>query len=372
VTAPAIAAAREPARPQPVVGVVRVATASWRLPIRAAAVSLVGLALLAALCVASICLGDFPLPVGGVLAALTGHGDPVETFVVQDLRLPRVTCGALVGCALGLSGALTQTFARNPLASPDILGVTQGASVGAVAVIVIGGSGLAGATTGDGRVGDPGIGVSAAALGGAVIAALLVYVLAWRGGIGGQRFVLVGIGCAAALSAVTSWLLVHAQVWDARAATVWLTGSLGESGWGDVRPLGIALAVLGPAALVLAPTLRVLQLGDDSARSLGVRLQLGHLATLAIAVGLAAFAVSAAGPIEFVAFAVPQVAQRLAGGSRPPLVGSAVYGAALVVGADLVARVALPTELPVGLLTAIIGAPYLIYLLVRINRRSTA
>ena len=115
-----------------------------------------------------------------------------------------------------------------------------------------------------------------------------------------------------------------------------------------------------------------MQLGDDSAKSLGVRLQLAQAAVLVIAVGLAAFAVSAAGPIEFVAFVVPQIALRIAGGSRPPVLASVIYGAILVVGADLVARVILPVELPVGIVTSAIGAPYLIWLLVKRNRKVTA
>jgi iron complex transport system permease protein len=274
--------------------------------------------------------------------------------------------GVLVGACLGLSGALTQTFARNPLASPDVLGVTEGAAAGAVAVIVLGGTtGALGTTLSR-------FGIPSAALAGGLLTTALIYLLAWRRGIDGQRLVLVGIGCGAVLSAITSWLLVRAQIWDAAAAAVWLTGSLNARGWEQAEPVAWALLVLGPAALVMTATLRVLQLGDDSARALGVRLQLAQLATLVVAVGLAAFAVSAAGPIEFVAFVVPQIAMRLTGGSRPPLLASAVFGAVLVVGADLVARVVLPTELPVGLVTAVIGAPYLIWLLVRTNRRVTA
>jgi iron complex transport system permease protein len=335
-------------------------------------VSASGAVLLLVLCLVSISVGDFHVLLLAVVRALAGHGDPLQRLVVQELRLPRVCAGALVGAALGLSGALTQTFARNPLASPDILGVTQGAAVGAVAVIVLGGSGLVGTSLGEDSSGTGGLGVPTAALVGALLAATMVYALAWREGIGGNRLVLVGIGCAAMLEAVTSWLLVHAQVWDARAATVWLAGSLTDADWSAIRPLAVALLVLGPTALILAPTLRILQLGDDSARSLGVRVQLAHLATLLVAVGLAAFAVSAAGPIAFVAFAVPQAVQRMAGESRPPLVGSAVYGAVLVVAADLVARVVLPGDLPVGLVTAAIGAPYLIWILIRVNRKANA
>jgi iron complex transport system permease protein len=365
-------ASTSPARHTPAVSAIRIGSLSGRVPFRASLVAAVGVVVLTGGGLVSLSVGDVHVPVVGVVGPRLGHGDPLQAFVVEDLRLPRVTTGLLVGAALGLSGALPQTFARNPLASPDILGVTEGAAVGAVAVIILGGSGLVGTSLSEDGSGAGGIGVPVAALVGAFAAATLVYLLAWRGGIGGQRLVLVGIGCSAALSAVTSWLLVHAQLWDARAASVWLTGSLGDSAWDSTRPLAVALVVLGPVALALGPTLRALQLGDDSARSLGVRLQLAHLATLVVAVGLAAFAVSAAGPIAFVAFVVPQAVMRLARASRPPLLGSAVYGGVLVVAADLVARVVIPGDLPVGLLTAILGAPYLIWILVRLNRKAPA
>ncbi len=346
--------------------VLRVGGASWRVPLRATSVCVTGLGLLVLVSAVSIGTGDFPIPLPDVLRVLVGGGDPGQQFIVRELRLPRVVVGVLVGAALGLSGALTQTFARNPLASPDVLGVTEGASVGAVAVIVLAGTNGALATN------LSGISVPAAAMAGALLTTAAIYLLAWRRGIDGTRLILVGIGCGAVLSALTSWLLVRAQIWDAAAATVWLTGSLSSRGWEQAEPVAWALLVLLPAALVLSATLRALQLGDDSARSLGVRLQLAQLATLLIAVGLAAFAVSAAGPIEFVAFVVPQVALRLCRASRPPLLASAIYGAVLVVAADLLARVVLPTELPVGLVTAAVGAPYLIWLLVRTNRRVTA
>ena len=214
--------------------------------------------------------------------------------------------------------------------------------------------------------------MTTAALAGAALATLAIYLLAWRQGIDGTRLVLVGIGVGAMLSALVSWLLVRARIWDAQEAAVWLNGSINGRGWEQAMPLFWALVILLPAAMIASRTLRAMQLGDDSAKSLGVRLQLAQAAVLVIAVGLAAFAVSAAGPIEFVAFVVPQIALRIAGGSRPPVLASAIYGAILVVAADLVARVILPVELPVGIVTSAIGAPYLIWLLVKRNRKVTA
>nr|WP_204332311.1 iron chelate uptake ABC transporter family permease subunit [Geodermatophilus sabuli] len=308
--------------------------------------------------------GDFPIGVGDVLRTLVGLGEDRQRFIVLELRAPRIVVGALVGLALGLAGALFQTFARNPLASPDVLGITQGASVGAVAAIVLGGTSGVGGLLG-------GLGVPLAALAGALATGLLLFVLAWRAGIDGYRLVLVGIALWAVASALTDWLLTRAEVFDATAAYVWITGSLNARTWDQAVPLAASLAVLVPAALATSRSLGVLQFGDDTARGLGVRLVRAQTGVVLIAVGLTAAAVAAAGPIAFVALIVPQIAVRLTGGSRPPLLTSGLLGAALVIGADLLTRTVLPTALPVGILTAAVGAPYLLWLLVR-GRRSTS
>ncbi|MPQ98891.1 iron chelate uptake ABC transporter family permease subunit [Modestobacter sp. I12A-02628] len=325
-------------------------------------VPVVVLALLVLVSALSIGRGDYPIALTDVLRTMVGLGDPAAEFIVLELRAPRVVVGVLVGIALGLSGALVQTFARNPLASPDVLGVTQGASVGAVAVLALGGGSSAAA----GLLG--GAGLPLAALVGALATAALVVLLAWRTGIDGYRLVLVGIGISAICTALTDWLLVRADIAEATAAYVWITGSLNARGWDQALPLTLALAVLLPAALVLSRTLGALQFGDDTARSLGIRVTGSQALVLLVAVALAAAAVAAAGPIQFVALVVPQIAVRLTGGSRPPLLASALLGALLVVGADLVARTVLPVALPVGIVTAVLGAPYLIWLLV--SRRS--
>nr|WP_281385910.1 iron chelate uptake ABC transporter family permease subunit [Nocardioides luti] len=314
--------------------------------------------------------GDFVIPLGDVARTLLGGGDAGQQFIVRELRLPQTTVAVLVGAALGLAGALTQTFARNPLASPDILGVTDGASAGAVAVIVLSGASGYGAGLVTGPLQE--VGLPLAALAGGLGTAVLLYLLSWRRGIDGQRLVLIGIGLSAALTATTSWLLVKARIQDAASAQVWLNGSLTSRGWEQAVPLMWTLAVLAPLALLLVRSLNALQLGDDSARGLGVRLQWTQLLVLLTAVGLASVAVSAVGPLDFVAFVVPQVALRLTGGSRPPVLASMVLGGCLVVGADLVTRVVLPFALPAGLVTAAIGAPYLLWLLLRTNRKASA
>ena len=338
--------------------VVRAGRFSGTVSPRAVAVGVTGLVALAAAVVAGIGAGSFPIAPGDVVATLLGGGTTAQKLIVVDLRLPRVLTAVLVGAALAVSGALTQTFARNPLASPDVLGVTHGASLGAVAVIVLGGA--AGA-------------VPVAALTGALITAAAVYLLAWRRGVDGYRLVLVGIGVGEVVTAGVSWFLVRAEIVDAARATIWLNGSVAGAEWTQVRPLAAGLAVLLRLAVATAFTLQAMQFDDDVSRALGVRLQAARLAVVLTAVALAAAAVSAAGPIDFVAFVVPQIALRLCGGSRPPLLVSAILGALLVTAADLLARTALPErELPVGLVTAMVGAPYLLWLLMRTNRRTSA
>lgn len=349
----------------------RAGPVSWLVPVRAGLVAGVGLVVLGVLAALDLALGDFDIPVRAVVETLLGGGDPGQRFIVMELRLPQTTVALLAGAALGLSGALTQTFARNPLASPDTLGLNHGAALGAVAVIVLaGGAGGYGGGLVSGTLQQ--VGVPLAAFAGSLLAASLLYLLSWRRGLDGQRLVLVGVGLTAAMIALTNWLLVKARIQDAASAHVWLNGSLNARGWEQGRPLALALLALVPVALLLARTLNAMQLGDDSARVLGVRLQVTQLLTLVAACGLAAVAVAAVGPLGFVAFVVPQVALLLTGGSRPPMLASMVYGGVLVVGADLITRVVLPFALPAGLVTSAIGAPYLIWLLLRTNRKVSA
>jgi iron complex transport system permease protein len=308
--------------------------------------------------------GDYPIGVLDVLGIIAGGGEPADRFVVTELRLPRALTALLVGLAFGMAGAILQSLARNPLASPDILGITQGAGVGAVALIVLAGSSVGGAAA---FVGPPG-----AALVGGLLAATAIYLLAWRQGVSGFRLVLVGIAVSAVLTSLISYLLVVADITEAAQATVWLTGSLNGRGWEHVVPVALAVGLVGVVALVGGSTLAALRLGDDSARALGVRLQTGQAVLLGVSVVLASVAVAAAGPIPFVALIAPQLALRLVRSAGPPVVAAGLVGAVLVVGSDVVSRTVLPVELPVGVLTAAIGAPYLLYLLARRTRRFDA
>lgn len=303
----------------------------------------------------SLAVGDFPVPLGDVLAALVGAGSDDAAFIVGTLRMPRGLTAVLVGAAFGLSGAIFQRIARNPLASPDIIGINAGAAVAAVFVIVV----LGGTSTD----------VTVGALVGSTITALAIYLLAYRKGVTGYRLVLVGIGITAMLGSVTSYLLTRAEILDVQRATVWLTGSLNGRGWEHVRPVTIALVVLVPAAAGLARHLRVLELGDDTARGLGVRIEASRGALLLTGVALAAVSTASAGPVAFVALVAPQIARRLTDERTLALFPAAACGALLLVSADLLSRrLFAPTELPVGVFTAILGAPYLLYLLARSNR----
>ena len=337
--------------------VIRIGPVSAQLNVRSIGVSTVLAGVIFVLFCWTISVGDFPIPIGEVIATLFGGGSDDSRFVVGELRLPRAIVGALVGAAFGLSGAILQTIARNPLASPDIIGVTQGASLAAVGVIVLGGSG-------DLLGGVASIGVPIAALLGGSATALLVYTLSYRRGLVGYRLVLIGIGVGAVMTAAIQYMLTQTTIYEAARATVWLTGSLNGRSWGHVRPVATGLIVLVPLALVLGRQLRVLEMGDDAARGLGARVERSRLGLILCAVGLAALATASAGPVAFVAFFTPVIARRVVGPGQIALVPSALMGSAVVLASDLIARrILAPTELPVGIVTSIIGAPYLLYLL---------
>ncbi|GGQ72271.1 iron ABC transporter permease [Streptomyces asoensis] len=300
-------------------------------------------------------LGDYPVPFADVVRALGGAGDPGTLVVVRDLRLPRALTGALVGVAFGVSGAVFQTMTRNPLASPDMIGLTEGAGTAVVASVVLGRTG--------------GLGLSALGLLGALATALLVYALAWKGGTTGYRIVLVGIGVSWICTSATDFLVARGSRFQAQEAIGWLVGNLNGRTWGQVDTLAVALAVLLPVTLAMTRWMRTLQLGDDVAAGLGTPVQAVRLALLLAGVGLVAFGTAAAGPVAFVALACPQIAQRLAGTASPPPIVSGLTGALVVLGSDLLAREAVPgTELPVGIVTGALGAPVLLWLLIRANR----
>ena len=324
---------------------------SVRFDVRAFTV--VVLLLLAAL-VASVVLigtGDFPIPAADVLRTLAGNGTASQEFIVHDLRLPRVLVGLLVGAALGLGGALFQSVSRNPLGSPDVLGLGQGATAGALVVIVL--------FSGDADA------VALGALVGGLVTGFAIYALAWKQGVHGYRLVLVGIGVSAVVTAVNGYLLTKADFVDATRAIVWMTGSLNGRDWDQVWPLLGLCAVLVPLVLGNARGLRMIEMGDDVSYALGVRVERVRLLLLVSAVLLTAGATAAAGPVGFVALTAPQLARRLTRSPGPNLVPSMCMGATLLVVSDWASQRAFGADqLPVGVVTGVLGGLYLLWLLV--------
>ncbi|MFI5756223.1 FecCD family ABC transporter permease [Streptomyces sp. NPDC051569] len=329
---------------------VRAGRGSFLLHRRAAVTAVALVAALFVVCVAYLSVGESFVPPSEVLKVLFGQPSADE-LVVGTLRLPRMVLGLLVGLAFGVAGALIQTVARNPLASPDIIGISQGASAVTVGAMTFGVSSFAVL---------PYLSVT-----GGVVAAALVYVFAWRGGLHATRFVLIGIGFAIALRSVTTLFLTKGDYLVAQQAQVWMTGSLNGRGWDEAAPLGWVLLILLPGVAWAAYAQRTVSMDDDTATALGVRLGRVRLGLVVLGVLLASVATGAAGPVDFVALLAPQIARRMTRTAQIPLLCSALMGAVIVVLADLLARKVLaPTELPVGVLTAAVGAPYLIWLLV--------
>ncbi|NUK05199.1 iron chelate uptake ABC transporter family permease subunit [Streptomyces lunaelactis] len=324
---------------------------SVRVDPRAAVAVLLLAAATAATAVVLIGSGDFPISPGDVIATLLGNGTAAQEFIVQDLRLPRVLVGLLVGASLALSGALFQSISRNPLGSPDVIGFGQGATVGALSVIVLFHGGAAA--------------VSAGAVVGGLVTGLGVYVLAWKRGVHGYRLVLVGIGIAAMLTAVNHYLLTKASLIDATRATLWMTGSLDGRDWAQVWPLLATCAVLVPLVFVYGRPLRMLEMGDDAAYALGAPVERTRLVLMSAGVLLISVATAAAGPIAFVALSAPQLARRVTRAPGPNLAASTVMGAALLLVADWTATNAFgERQLPVGVVTGVLGGCYLLWLLV--------
>ena len=299
------------------------------------------------------------LPLADIVAILNGGGRRSDRFILLDLRLPRLCLGLLAGAALAVSGAVFQSLSRNPLGSPDIVGFTTGSASGAVLAILVLHAGPGGAAGG-------------AILGG-VLTALIVYGLAALGGGAIGRVVLVGIGISAMLVALNSYLISRARLDAAQAAAVWLVGTLNGRTWQYVQLLGLGLVVLLPPLLLLSGRLRMLEMGDDSAQSLGVRVGRSRLLLVVLAVAVCAVATAATGPVAFVALAAPQITRRLTGAPGLQLLPSALTGALLMVLSDFVAqRLLAPAQLPVGVVTGAVGGAYLAWLLSLQWRKGTA
>lgn len=318
-----------------------------------------GLLLLACLLAGLLALmvGTLPLSSGQVFAALFGQASGAVDIIVNQWRLPRAMMALIFGAALGISGAIFQSLVRNPLGSPDIIGFNAGAYTGAlVAITLFNGSYFE---------------VASSALGGGLLSALAVYLLAYRQGIQGFRLIIVGIAIGAMLTAFNTWLTITASLEAAMTAAAWGAGSLNGLTWAKGLPSVIFIIIATVIAMLLSRRMPLLEMGDDAAGALGVPVERTRLGLMAIGVILMAAVTAAAGPISFIALAAPQIAKRLLGTSSVTLTASALMGALLLIAADLCAQhLFLPNQLPVGVVTISIGGLYLIWLLIRESGRS--
>ncbi|WP_370626798.1 FecCD family ABC transporter permease [Cryobacterium sp. PAMC25264] len=302
----------------------------------------------------SLMVGQTNYSPADVLGVVFGQDVPGASFTVGRLRLPRATLAVLAGLCFGLGGVTFQTMLRNPLASPDIIGISSGASAAAAFAIIVLGYGSTA--------------VSIIAIVSGLVVALAIYALAYKGGVAGTRLILIGIGVAAMLDSMTAYVLSQAAEWDLQVAMRWLTGSLNGSTWTQTLPVLVALLVLTPVLLGQSRNLSMSQLGDDTASALGVRVERSRMIMIIAAVGLIAFATAAAGPIAFVAFLAGPIASRIVGPGVSLLVPAALVGAMLVLVGDFAGQYAFGTRFPVGVVTGVLGAPYLLYLIIRTNR----
>ncbi|RLP78109.1 iron-enterobactin ABC transporter permease [Mycetocola tolaasinivorans] len=319
--------------------------------IRAVRVSL--LLLIAVGLVTSLALGTVILSPSGLWEVLLGRGSASAQKLVWEWRLPRALLAIVAGVALGVSGAIFQSLTRNPLGSPDVIGFDTGAYTGALlAMLVFGATGF--------------VAIASGALIGGLAAAALVTVLAYRRGLQGFRFIIMGIGLAALLTALNNTILIGTGTQQARAATAWGFGSFSGLGFEQLVPLAIAVAVLIPLTALLVPGFRQLELGDDAAQALGVPIERTRLLMTAVGVALTAVVTAVAGPIAFVALVAPQINARLSGRFGLDLPGAALSGAVLLLTADIIGQ---RLQTSVGLITVVVGGGYFLWLLIRERRK---
>ncbi|WP_243837820.1 FecCD family ABC transporter permease [Cumulibacter soli] len=317
----------------------------------------VGALLIVALIAAILALriGDYPLTLTEVLSALAGDNSQFSYVVVMEWRLPRTIAGLVFGAALGVSGALFQSLTRNPLGSPDVIGLSAGSYTGAlVALIFVGSS----ATT-----------LSTGGLIGGFLTAALIYLFAYRRGTSRFRLIIVGIGLSAMLTAANNYLLLVANLDLAMVGAAWGAGSIDQITWSEVTPPLVVIAVALLLCIVASRPLGAMALGDDAARAFGIKVEKARGAIVLLAVALTAVVAATAGPIAFVALAAPQLARRMTASAGIALVPSAAMGACLLCVSDFVAA-QLFGNIPVGLVTVGIGGVYLVWLLIHESRRS--
>lgn len=289
-----------------------------------------------------------------VIKSLIGMGEPSYTMIIQQFRLPRIITALLVGAVLAGAGAILQSLVRNPLASPDLIGITQGAAVTGVIFIMF----------------FEHVSIfylPIVAMFGAAVTTFMLYALSWKKGVTPFRLVLIGVGLDAALQGLVKMFLVISPLYTTEKAQIWLTGSVYGSSWHEVIILTIGVMILFPIALSLTMKINTYQLGDDVAASIGNSVQRNRFFLLAISAAMIGLAVSVAGPIGFVGLLAPHIARKIVGSSFGMLFPFTLcIGGTIVMLADLIARTILPSDdLPVGIFTSLIGAPFFIFLLLR-------
>lgn len=327
-----------------------------RLSSRVMWVNLTLLLLAVALALFALCYGTLSIRPGQVWQALQGEGPRGIITVIRQWRAPRAMLALVLGAGLGVSGAIFQSAIRNPLGSPDVVGFNTGAFTGALVMIIAFGGGY--------------YQIAAGALVGGIGAAALVYLLAWRQGIVGFRLIIVGIGVGAVLSALNTWLIISASLESAMSAALWGAGSLNGITWAKGQPALLLVPLTILVALLLSRRLQLMEMGDDSARALGISAESSRLWLMLCGIILTAIATASAGPIAFISLAAPQITKRLTGAHAVPLFSAATTGALLLLLADVVAQHAFNgIQLPVGAVTVSIGGLYLIGLLIRESRR---
>lgn len=313
------------------------------------------IAIVLCICIMMLLYGNTNYSLDVVIRVLRGENIQGATFAIATLRLPRMLSGLLVGIAFGIAGNTFQTMLRNHLASPDIIGVTSGSSVAAVfCILVLGLSGPA---------------VSIISVISGLLVSMLIYLLSKDISFSGSRLILIGIGIQAMLQAAISFLLLKASQYDVPGAMRWLSGSLNGMTMKGIPTLFIVVMVFGIISLLFTKYLQVLELGDEFATTLGIRLNLVRIILILSAVFLIAFATSTTGPIAFVAFLAGPIASKIVGRGSSNVLASGLVGALLVLSSDMIGQYVFSTRFPVGVITGILGAPYMLFLLICINRR---
>lgn len=306
------------------------------------------------LCITMLLLGNTRYPLDVVIRVLFGEQINGASFAIGTIRLPRMLSGLLVGIAFGMAGSTFQTMLRNPLASPDIIGITSGSSVAAVFCILV--LKLSGSI------------VSIVAVITGLAVAVLIYLLSKGGSYSGGRLILIGIGMQAMLNAVVSLLILRASEYDVPGALRWLSGSLNGMQMTEIPVLFAIVVIFGITIILLGKQLKILELGDQLAITLGLKTDLTRVMLVLSSVFLIAFATSVTGPVAFVAFLAGPIATKLVGTGAANELPAGLVGASLVLGADLIGQYAFNTRFPVGVITGILGSPYLLFLLIRMNR----